>query len=391
MAIHKSGNKRKYEPAIAELYAEQDALSPWKNTEAKRIRANMRLNQIPFSATCQKFVRNNSFIRLFNDFAVKMCAAENRTYDSIQCLKNDELVEMWLSTIVEEDCGATRPASARKAINAKRLALRLPALPKFSTTTDLVKCAKAKNPKAVKKSEVASKSMITEIINAYETSTAWWMLQFALMTAIGFLCLLRFGEVRQFVSDGIKLVQVGVREVQPLKFRRDGSVILQPLPPARLVIAIRLLCPFRKTTQTEGSWLTVTDTKTITMMMIHLHNMRRLLYVGIPLFPSRRRVAKRWMPLCPWMPTHNPVSRKTYIDLMRQSLRDVCGLPVDVSMMYSGHTLRISGSNSVRKDTQLTEDVNRQLGSWMSLASKKSYDRQSLIEQMEVTQHLNFL
>ena len=351
----------------------------------------MRLNQIPFSATSQKFVRNNSFIRLFYDFAKKMCQDEGRTFDPLACLRSDELVEMWISEIIDEDCGATRPASARKAINAKRFAMRMPALQKFSTTTDLVKCAKAKSPKTVKKTEVASKKMINAIIEEYKLSPHWWMLQFVLMTAIGFLCLLRFGEIRQFVSDGVKLVQVGMLEVQPLAFMRNRTVVLRPIPPAHLVIAVRLLCPFRKTTQTKGSWITFSDRKTINMMVAHLHNMRRLGYTAKPLFPSKNRVAKCFSPPCPWMPTQIPIARKSYIDIMRQALREVCRLPVDVSMMYSGHLLRVSGSNSVRRDTKLTADINRQLGSWMSMTSKKSYDRQSLIEQLEVTQHLNFL
>ena len=385
------GNGHKLRPAIAELYAEEDEVAEWTSPAAKRIKTNMRVNQLPYSATSQKFERNNSFIRLFYEFAENMCREEQRPFNRLFCLANDELVEMWISTVLEEECGSTRPANARKAINAKRLALRLPALPKFSTVSALVKTAKAKHPKTVKKSQVASKKMINSIIDSYKHSPRWWELQFALMTAVGFLCLLRLIEVRQFLHGGVKLVLRNADQISPRIKLRDGSAIYPPLPPINDVVAIRLYCPFRKTTRHHGSWISFTDPKTMTMMLRHLHNLRFLSYHHKLLFPSRNRVAKRFRPVCVWMPTANPFSHKSYVDAMQKALREVCKLPVDVSKMYTGHVLRVSGSNSIRKDTTLSADVNRQLGAWMSLASKEGYDQQSLIEQMQVTQQLHFL
>ena len=373
-----------------ELYAEREQNSRWRNPRARAIRANMYAKQIPFAGALQTISRKNSYIRLFYEFAQDMCAAENRPFDKLACLGDDELVEMWISDIVEEDCGATRPGAARTAMNTKRKALFMAPLPKRANVTTLVNAAKNKAPKNVKKSAKFSKARIRQVVDYYKSSAVWYLVMFALATALGFLCVLRLGEVVQLYLRGIKLVRYDGSEVSVKIVSIRGMVLWPVLPPVSDVLAVRLYLPFRKTIRANGSWILISDPRVRNMFVRHLLNLRHLRYEGKFLFPSKMRVAKRFQPPCPWMPNpDNPMSNKTYIDTMREALRVVCRFPVDVCKLYTGHALRVSGSNFIRRDKKLGDDLGRQVGGWMHLASQDEYQQMSLVEHLHVVRPLN--
>ena len=321
----------------------------------------MYANQVPFAGALQTITRKNSYIRLFFEFAREMCADEGRHFDKLSCLRDDELVELWISDIVAEDCGSTRPAAARTAMNTKRKALHMAPLPKRANVTTLVNAAKAKAPKNVKKSAKFSKQRIREIVDHYyKKSAVWYELMFALATALGFLCVLRLGEVVQLILQGVKLVVPGGKEIAAKVISIRGKVFWPILPPVASVLAIRLYLPFRKTTRANGSWILVSDPRVRDMFVRHLHNLRALGFGGKLLFPSKMRVARSLRPPCSWMPHPvNPMSNKTYIDTMRSALRRVCHFPWDVCKLYTGHALRVSGSNFIRQGKELGEDLGR--------------------------------
>ena len=134
----------------------------------------------------------------------------------------------------------------------------------------------------------------------------------------------------------------------------------------------------------HGAWLMTSDFKTTCMMRKHLLNLRAMGYNGIFLFPSRLRT-KAVDNVPTWKPhPQNHMSTVSYIALLRKALMEICKLPADICASYTGHVLRVSGTNFIRQDNKLTEDVNRQLGGWMHLAACRGYQQLDISEQLKI-------
>ena len=82
------------------------------------------------------------------------------------------------------------------------------------------------------------------------------------------------------------------------------------------------------------------------------------------------------------------MSRVSYVALVRLALHNVCGIPWDVCLGYTGHMLRVGGNNFVLQTKGLSEDVNRQLGDWMSKVSCRSYNQLQLVDRLKIVDKL---
>ena len=68
---------------------------------------------------------------------------------------------------------------------------------------------------------------------------------------------------------------------------------------------------------------------------------------------------------------------------MRKALVIACGMTEDQALLYKGHSLRVGGSNHIRK-LGVSDEVHRLLGGWASLVSSRDYFQLSAEEQMKL-------
>ena len=68
---------------------------------------------------------------------------------------------------------------------------------------------------------------------------------------------------------------------------------------------------------------------------------------------------------------------------LRKALKEVCGLDREQAKLYSGHSMRVGGSNYMRK-LGIDDEVHRLLGGWASLTSSRGYFQLLDEEQWEL-------
>ena len=206
----------------------------------------------------------------------------------------------------------------------------------------------------------------------------------SLITTLGFTALLRLVEVRSIKKMGVRLVLHSLHEVTPC-YTLDNEIVFvrHILPQLNEVRAILVCIGPRKTTKKHGSWITISDPTVCSMMVLHLHYLRAANHTGKFLFPSRVRKGNGFIPNpC------NPINRVSYVSLIRLALHDVCNIPWDVCMGYTGHLLRVGGNNFILQTKGLSEDVNRQLGDWCSTVSCRSYNQLNLVQRLDIVDRI---
>ena len=80
----------------------------------------------------------------------------------------------------------------------------------------------------------------------------------------------------------------------------------------------------------------------------------------------------------------NRMSNSSFISALRKALVEVCGLSVEQAKLFAGHSLRVGGSNYMRK-LGVEDEVHRLVGDWASLVSSTGYYSLSSCEQFAVT------
>ena len=95
------------------------------------------------------------------------------------------------------------------------------------------------------------------------------------------------------------------------------------------------------------------------------------------LFPARRgagKSAKRHK--------ENHVSNQSVTQALRKALVEVCRLTREQAGLFSGHSLRVGGSNYMRK-LGIDAETHRVVGDWASLTSVGNYYALSAAEQFD--------
>ena len=85
----------------------------------------------------------------------------------------------------------------------------------------------------------------------------------------------------------------------------------------------------------------------------------------------------------------NPVGHQSVVTAMRHALSECVPLMSrQWALLYTGHAMRVGGSNRMRK-LGIADDVHRRLGDWMTLVAAKVYMAMSAREQMDYTLQLS--
>ena len=195
------------------------------------------------------------------------------------------------------------------------------------------------------------------------------------LIAVGFLTIMRYGELQRVFRRGVRVVFRSGREV-PLSCVQSPSSIAPDSVQGALVHV-----PWRKAKQTVDAWIPLSCRVSIQRVLAHEQSLRDLGSVSPYLFPSVLR--SRGNSPHP----RNYFGATQFRNGLRKALRDICNMSVDESKVYGGHSLRVGGSNFMRR-LGIDPDIHRALGGWSVLKSARDYMQLSPSEQFDLTRSL---
>ena len=185
----------------------------------------------------------------------------------------------------------------------------------------------------------------------------WFTKQVGTMTGVGFLTVMRTVELRRIRTDGVKLVLVSGKHVDCHELER--------FPELEMVRAMLFHVPWRKQHQAKDVWVPLVCPRAMARVLEQFGEGRRQ---GGPdfLFPSRLKSGSGGMNLV------NPISRQSFQNGLQRGLMKACGFSAAVAKLFTGHALRVGGSNYMRR-LGLSDEVHRKLGGWASIESSQGY------------------
>jgi len=241
----------------------------------------------------------------------------------------------------------TRPRSARAALSSYRQRLGFKSLTGDEAIADVVHGHEAARPATKRQAAGLTSTMLRYVSDTWGRSPSWFERQCSTIFELGFVSLMRLGEI--------------------ITVRRAGIVIVF----------------------TDGSEVRVADLKkmpgacsqVISSILKHIITLRGLRSESPYLFPSRRY----WKRGKQRPHGSNHVAHQSLITALRKALQDCVPLMTrQWASLYSGHSLRVGGSNHMRK-LGVADDIHRRLGGWMSLTSSQGYMQLSPQEQFRYT------
>lgn len=322
------------------------------------------------------WLRTLRWVIEFRDFAKSMCSDSGRSYRRDDCLADNMLCYLFLVQVANEDRGSSRPVAARRALNRQRRQAGMRSLNDDPRVSALIAGVRNARPTLRKQMESLDVSDVAAMANAWGASGCWWKTMVALMTAIGFLTLMRCGEMIQLLRKGVVLVLKSGDEINL------GSC--DRVPAAAEVAGVLILVVWRKSRQAANAWLPVSCQQTIVLLLQHELFLRSIDSTTKYCFPARRKTGKSVFG-APKVTNH--MSASSFVRLLKRALGSVCGVDDEEVKLYGGHSLRVGGSNFMRWQG-ISEDVHKALGGWAQLVSAKEYMQRSPTEQFEMTRVL---
>ena len=310
---------------------------------------------------------------MFAGFARAMCRANFVPYDAVKMRADDELCCMFLTQVAEEMKGISRVTAARRALSAQRLREGSTSLNGVHDISLLIEGVRRSQPRTKHQVESLDVNDVTAIVDALSKSPLWQDRMLGVLIATGFLTIMRYAELQRVRRDGVRLVFKSGREA--------AMSTLSRLPSAVQLSGILIHLSYRKSKQTEDAWIPLSCTLTIQRLLDHEMTLRQMRCRSHRLFPSVTRM--RGNPPHP----HNYFGSSQFRNGLRKSLRDICGMSLDESKVYAGHSLRVGGSNFMRR-MKIDRDVHRALGGWASLKTAGDYMQLTPVEQFAITRKL---
>ena len=320
--------------------------------------------------------RTQRWLSEFETFAREMCVDSRRRYDWDACLRSNMLCYLFLVRVANEDRGSTRPVAARRALNRHRKQSALSSLCDDPRISDLIAGVRNARPCLKRQMESLDVNDVAAIFDVWSTSKCWWQRMLAVMVAVGFLTLMRCGEMVQLLRQGVVVVLKSGREVN----LRSCKV----LPDASQWEGMLLLVVWRKSRQAANAWLPVSCRRTIELMMRHERFLRSVRTTSKYCFPARQKTGKAEFGA---PKAHNHMSTSSFVTLMKKALHELCGVEEEELRLYGGHSLRVGGSNFMRW-LGVSEDVHKAMGGWAQLISAKEYMQRTPAEQFQMTKAL---
>lgn len=360
----------------ARLFLTTAADTVWSGPVAKSLFVTGSERWLVHSRCKGAWKRTLRWISEFEIFAKAMCAESRRTFRWTSCLADNVLCYLFLVQVANEDKGSTRPVAARRALNRQRKQTKLLSLNDDPRVSALIAGVKNSRPKVKRQMESLDVSDVDAVLEKWGASDLWWKVMVSVMAALGFLTLMRCGEMVRLLRQGVILVLRVGREVN----LRTCKV----LPTVEQCNGMLVLVVWRKSKQAANAWLPMSCPRTMALMLAHERFLRSINSTSKYCFPSRRKTGKNAFGF-PNVTNH--MSTSSFVGLLKQALRLVCGVDPEELRLYGGHSLRVGGSNFMRW-LGIHEDVHKALGGWAHLVSAKEYMQRSPAEQFIMTRAL---
>ena len=346
------------------LHAQEEF--PCKFTEG--LNKSVANDFLPFARSGGTWARKGSWLQKFFNFANKVCRASGKVRSEDECLRSNVMCRHFITFVAGEGKGVTRPRSARAVLSAARQKLGAPPLKDDPTISAVVDGAEAANPRTKKQSAGLTATMVKMVANGWGASSSWFFLQVALIVTLGFVSLMRLGEIRKIHFDGVRVVF------------NDGSeslvAALQAWPAVEDIKGLMFHLPWRKNHKQLDCWVPVACPVTIKLFLRHVRLRVKHKCRSRFLFPARRGEK---------MHHANPVGHQSVVSAMRHALCECVPLMTRKwAKLYTGHALRVGGSNHMRK-IGISDDVHRRLGGWMTLVAAQGYMAMSAREKLAYT------
>lgn len=203
---------------------------------------------------------------------------------------------------------------------------------------------------------------VQRISESYGSSKEWFKVQLAAVVALGFVAILRLGELLALRQEDVMVVF------------QAPITSLRRIPRLKEIKGLFIHLRWRKASQSHDTWIPVACGLVIRLLMRQVFLLRRDGKTTGPLFTSRTRKGGR-------RSETNRLGRTAAVEAMRKALQEVCGMTEAQSKLYKGHSLRVGGSNHMRK-LGLDDEVHRLMGGWVSLTSSVKYYQLSEDEQL---------
>ena len=302
-----------------------------------------------------------------------MASGMHRTSD--QCLASSVMCRHFIASIANEG-GVTRPRSARAALSKYRQKRGWTSLNGDGAISAIVDGHEAANPRTKRQSAGFSSLMVKRVVRIWGRSALWWQRQVATIMALGFVSIMRLGEMCSIQRSGVRIVF------------RDGSEAdvqeLHKLPALRRLKGMLFHLPWRKNHVAKDCWVPVACTITMQLVLRQVSTLRKLRCPNPALFPSRQFVKGAQQK----MNVRNFMGEQSWVQAMRKALMDSIPLMTTAwAKLYSGHSMRVGGSNHMRR-MGVADDIHKRLGGWMTLTAAQGYMALSPAEQFAYTVRL---
>lgn len=350
-----------------------DSAGPWRCARSQHLRG-VRIGK------WSKFARHHKswglalrWLKEFAGFARAMCTANHVRYDAVKMRADNQLCCLFLTEVAEQMKGISRVTAARRALSGQRLREGCTSLNGDHDISLLIDGVRRSQPKTRHQVESLDVNDVASIASELSKSPRWQERQLGVLIAAGFLTIMRYAELQRVRRDGVRLVFKSGREVTLSS--------LTSLPPASQLSGILIHVSWRKSKQEVDAWIPLSCTLTIQRLLQHELTLRQLGCLSHRLFPSVTRTRGN--------PPHpvNFFGSTQFRDGLRKALRAICGMSLEESRVYGGHSLRVGGSNFMRR-MKIDRDVHRALGGWSSLKSAGDYMQLNPAEQFAITRKL---
>ena len=325
-------------------------------------------NFLPFARSEGTWARKGAWLSKFFSFAKKVCRESGKVRTEEECLRSNVMCRHFVTFVASEDKGVTRPRSARTVLSAARIKRGMPSLKDDPVISAVVDGAEASNPRTRKQSAGVTATMVKLIARGWGASSSWFLLQIALIVTLGFVSLMRLGEIRTLHLDGVRVV-----------FNDGSESLIKGLdvwPAVEDIKGLLFHLPWRKNHKHLDCWVPVACPVTIKLFLRHLRLRVKQKCRSRFLFPARRGEK---------MHHENPVGHQSVVSAMRHALCECVPLMTRKwAKLYAGHALRVGGSNHMRK-IGIADDVHRRLGGWMTLVAAQGYMALSAREKLAYT------
>lgn len=334
---------------------------------------NRRLveNYLPNARSKGTWQRKHSWLLQFYAFARKICAQSKRFRTKKECLASVQMCRHFITHVADEGKGFTRARSARTVLSVERAKIGCTSLSLDPDISMVVRGAESAEPRTKKQSPGVTIVMVRRIYTVWGDSRYWWKRQIATVIVVGFVTIMRMGELCALSRSGIWAIY------------SDGSEAnladLERLPSASILVGLLLHLPWRKNHVATDCWIPVACKRAVALILRQLHTLNANRCQSDCLFPSRRGAK---------MHKRNRLSTESARKALKHALLECVPLMTrQWAKLYTGHALRVGGSNRMRR-LGIAEDIHRCMGGWFSLVAAQGYMAMTPMEQIKYTLRL---